>query len=624
MIKECKQIFFKPGEVKPGGWLKDQLRLQAEGLSGNLDKVWPDIRDSKWIGGNRDGWERMPYWLDGFIPLAWLLDDEDLKTRASGYINVILKKQEEDGWICPCTQEERREYDLWVAFLICKVLVVYHDCTGDERIEEAVYKTLKSLYGHLEKRTVFDWAAARWFECLISIFWIYERRPEEWMLDLARTLKIEGFDYQALYSQWAFQKPENRWNFKSHVVNLAMSLKAEALYSRMADGVDPEAMALLAHELLMRDHGMAVGHFTGDECLSGNSPIQGSELCSVVEAMYSYEWLLSITGNSFWADKLEVLAYNALPAALSPDMWTHQYDQMSNQPQCSILPEDKVHFRTNNGEAHLFGLEPHFGCCTANFSQGWPKFALSVFARTANGISIGAIAPGRLDTEMNGVRVSCEIITEYPFRDNFRIKISSDKAVKFPLSIRIPGFAMGGEVDKRAFSETEISKGFVTIDREWSGETTIQVDLKFEPEFVQRSGGLYCVKRGPLVYALPVKEEWVKREYEKDGVKREFPYCDYEVFPKAPWAFAFADKELKLEEGTLTKQPFNAEQVPVSLVAGMYPIEWQSENGICALLPGSAEPTGEREEIALVPYGCTNLRMTEMPMAEIPLAKKLR
>ena len=492
MLKECKRVFFKPGEVKPEGWLKNQLKLQAEGLSGNLDKVWPDIRDSKWIGGSRDGWERMPYWLDGFIPLAWLLDDEALKARASGYINAILQKQEADGWICPCTREERREYDVWVTFLICKVLVVYHDCTGDERVEEAVYKSLKSLYVHLETRTLFDWGAARWFECLIPLFWIYERRPEEWMPDLARTLKIEGFDYQTLYRQWAFQKPEDRWNFKTHVVNLAMSLKAEALYSRMEDGTDPEAMALLATRLLMRDHGTAAGHFTGDECLSGNSPVQGSELCSVVEAMYSYEWLLSITGNSFWADKLEMLAYNALPAAISPDMWTHQYDQMTNQPQCSIIPEGKVHFRTNNGEAHLFGLEPHFGCCTANFSQGWPKLALSVFSKSADGIAIGAIAPCILNTIMNGARITCEIITGYPFRDNFRIKIRSEKAVKFPLYIRIPGFAAGGEVDGRAFSDKEISEGIVKLHRKWHGEVTIPVDLKFETEFVQRPGNLYC------------------------------------------------------------------------------------------------------------------------------------
>ena len=129
-------------EIEPRGWLKRQLKIQAEGLSGNLDKIWPDIKESKWIGGMREGWERVPYWLDGFIPLAYLLKDEDMISRAERYIGRILKGQDEDGWSCPCTQEERKSYDMWALFLILKVLVTYYECSGDERIEEAVYRAL--------------------------------------------------------------------------------------------------------------------------------------------------------------------------------------------------------------------------------------------------------------------------------------------------------------------------------------------------------------------------------------------------------------------------------------------------------------------------------------------------
>lgn len=74
--------YFKGTEIKPEGWLYRQLKIQAQGLSGNLDKIWPDVRDSAWIGGEREGWERVPYWLDGFIPLAHLLQDQDRMERA--------------------------------------------------------------------------------------------------------------------------------------------------------------------------------------------------------------------------------------------------------------------------------------------------------------------------------------------------------------------------------------------------------------------------------------------------------------------------------------------------------------------------------------------------------------
>ena len=79
-----QQPYFRPfplGSVKPLGWLNNQLRIQADGLSGHLDEFWPDIKDSAWFGGTAEGWERAPYWLDGVIPLAYLLDDPVLSER---------------------------------------------------------------------------------------------------------------------------------------------------------------------------------------------------------------------------------------------------------------------------------------------------------------------------------------------------------------------------------------------------------------------------------------------------------------------------------------------------------------------------------------------------------------
>lgn len=111
-------------EIEPKGWIKRQLEIQAAGLAGNIDRVWPDVKNSKWIGGNREGWERVPYWLDGFIPLAYLLKDDAMIARAKRYVDKILERQCTDGWLCPCAKEERKNYDVWALFLLLKVLVV--------------------------------------------------------------------------------------------------------------------------------------------------------------------------------------------------------------------------------------------------------------------------------------------------------------------------------------------------------------------------------------------------------------------------------------------------------------------------------------------------------------------
>ena len=180
--------------VKPEGWLLEQLNIQIKGLSGNLDKVWPDVRDSAWIGGDREGWERLPYWLDGVIPLAYLLDDEDLKGRVKKYVDFIVDKQSPDGWICPCEIKDVKKYDVWALFLIGKVLTVYLEHEYWEKVHNALAKAMKWLYNNLKSGNIalFDWAETRWYECLIPLKYLYEIKKESWILELVKILKEQG------------------------------------------------------------------------------------------------------------------------------------------------------------------------------------------------------------------------------------------------------------------------------------------------------------------------------------------------------------------------------------------------------------------------------------------------
>ena len=600
-----KYKFFTTNELKPTGWLKKQLEIQANGLCGNLDKVWPDVRDSAWIGGDREGWERVPYWLDGFIPLAYLIDNEDMILRAKKYIDAIISAQKDDGWICPCADDERDNYDTWAVLLICKVLCLYCDCSKDNSVIKVIEKCLKQFNSHINHNTLRNWGAARWFEGLISIYWLYEKTGEKWLLALAKKLRVQGFDWRNLFETYLLDDCTDEWEYYSHIVNVAMMLKSETLWSIFGE-CDSEEFVNIALEYLDKKHGTAIGHFNGDENLSGNSPIQGAELCSIVELMYSYEILFSITGNIKWLDRLEMLAYNSLPAAVSLDMWTHQYDQMINQ--VASFPMSKQPFRTNNNEAHLFGLEPHFGCCTANFGQGFPKLALSTFFKTEKGIASCVLSPSAVETEINGVKVECELVTEYPFRGTLKYIIKTDAPVEFSLFIRIPSFAKSADIDK-----TEVKCGeFAEISREWNGTSKIEVNLDFETEIVSRPENMVCVRRGALIYSIPIKEKWEKVEYTKDGVERKYPYCDYYIYPQSKWNYALTDDKFELSEQKFDA-PFNSENPPIALTAELVEIEWNFNCGHCDRLPKSSEPLSDIQKIKLIPYGCTNLRMTEIP-----------
>lgn len=271
-----KWNFYTSKELKPEGWLKKQLEIQAKGLSGNLHKIWPDIRDSAWIGGNCEGWERVPYWLDGFIPLAYLLENEDMIAAAKKYIDSILSKQQSDGWICPCKTEERGKYDTWALQLVCKTLKVYYDCSGDDRIPDVLYKAFRNYYDLLKSSDIklFGWGEFRWFESFITLNFLYERYGEEWITDLAKIVKAQGFNYNTAIDKW--KKPSHKWQMNTHIVNLCMMLKSEAVsHDLLGEEYTDAAENLRA--ILDRYNGTAFEGFTGDEVLSGLDPSKGTE-----------------------------------------------------------------------------------------------------------------------------------------------------------------------------------------------------------------------------------------------------------------------------------------------------------------------------------------------------------
>lgn len=604
--------FFSPTDIKPAGWLKRQLQIEADGLCGNLDKIWPDVRDSAWIGGNREGWERVPYWLDGFIPLAYLLERDDMKERAAKYVNAIIKRQKPSGWICPCDEDKIKTYDLWAVFLIGKVLALYHEYTKSRAAFTALYRSMKNLYDILKGGDVklFSWAKFRWFECFIPIKYVYDRKHEDWLLELARTVKEQGADYGEFEELW--KKPMNVWRFDTHIVNICMELKSEAVCKALFGTSDISAEK--RYKLLKEYNGTAVETFTGDECLSGVRNNQGTELCSVNELMYSYEWLYMVTGNTVWLDRLEKVSFNALPATFSVDMWTHQYVQMVNQISAKKFG-GKSYFRTNGPEAHIFGLEPHFGCCTANGAQGYPKLTASIFAKQRGAVVCALMLPSKLETKEFGANIGIKIETSYPFRHTATYTVTSDKPAKFKLKIRIPSFSKKVKIN----GEYVDFDKYAVIDKIWHGEEKIEVELFDTPHMSKRPYSLNAAEWGNLVFALPIKTRWEMHEYEKNGVERRAPYCDYYLHTDGEWSYGFYDKELEVEfkEGDI--YPFSTDNPSVVLKANLTKIDWGLEDGYSDVsnhIPASKVALSEREKLTLIPYGCTKLRLTEMPIAK--------
>jgi len=621
---------FRPlllGAIRPEGWLARQLRIQADGLSGHLDEFWPDVRDSQWLGGNAEAWERVPYWLDGLIPLAYVLDDAGLIAKVSRYMDYILEHQHEDGWLGPRTmiaaagRPANINYDIWAQFLIAKVLVQYYEASGDERAIAALQRNLHMLDRHIDRAPLFNWGQFRWYEVLVAIWWLYEKTGDDLLIDLAIKLQAQGFHWREFFVRWPLisPTPRGRWNYMGHVVNNAMAIKAGALWWRLSGDIADRSAVYDMLAKLDRYHGMVTGVFSGDECLAGRRPTQGTELCAVVEFAYSLEVLLSLLGDPTLADRLEKIVYNALPATFSPDMWSHQYDQQVNQIECSANEERP--WTTNGPESNLFGVEPNYGCCTANLSQGWPKFAAHLWMRAGDGIAAVAYAPSRVQFDVNGVPVSVRLDTDYPFRESLRFAVTTRAPVHFSLYLRVPAWARGATLTIAGKDEARPLPGcFVRVEREWRETTRIDLTLPMSAHLRRGYNDAVALERGPLVYALKIGERW--QRVHADQPYRELPHADWEVYPTTLWNYALdvsadtLDTDLIFAEHPVGPVPFSPEGAPVSIsVKGRRLPEWGAQHGSAADAPLSPVASSEPlEQLTLIPYGCTNLRITEFPV----------
>lgn len=602
---------FPLGAVQPRGWLLDQLRIQANGLSGHLDEFWPDVGpNSGWLGGAGESWERGPYYMDGLLPLAYLTEDPKLIAKARRWMDWTLDHQQPDGWLGPV-----KNTDWWPNYVMIKALIQFQEATGDARVIPALEKYFAYQAKHLDERPLKEWAIYRWEDEVLSIIWLYNHNGYKSLLDLARKLHQQGYDWQAQFANFSYpgKVSKEQANLKTHGVNNAMALKAAAVWwlitGRQSDHEGLSTMLGKLDEFDREPNGI----FSSDEHYGGTDPSQGTELCTVVEAMFSLETDQWILGDPALADRLEKIAFNALPGTMTSDMWAHQYDQQSNQVMCSLSNRN---WSSNGPESNIFGLEPNFGCCTANMHQGWPKLAEHLWMRTPKGGFAAVVySPSSVTASVNDVPVVIEEATEYPFREDVELTVKLSKPVRFDLQVRIPSWAEGATITINGQREGRVTPGsFVRVEREWRGGDRISIHFPMIVRLSHWYHNSIAVERGPLVYSLKIGESWRKE-------KQHGPAADWEVFPTSPWNYALVlnlaipGAAFKVREKPVGQQAFSVESPPVQLTAKARRVpEWQLMNDSAGPIPESPVKSKEPEEpVVLIPYGAAKLRITAFP-----------
>ncbi len=619
------------GAIQPAGWLREMLVRQAKGATGHLDSLYPLVMGVRngWRGGDGDQWERGPYWLDGLLPLGYILHDPALIAKTKPFIEWTLGSQQPDGYFGPMKDYPDEQglqrsncHDWWPHMVMLKVLQQYYSATGDKRVIKLMTNYFRYQLARLPVEPLDHWTfwgRYRAGDNLQAVYWLYNITGDGFLLDLADVLHRQTFDYTDAFLHTALLSTTGA----IHGVNLAEGMKEPLVYYQQ----HPEQQYLDATDKGLGDlqhfDGMAHGLFGADESLHGSDPTQGSELCTAVEMMYTLEQMICISGNVGYADRLERIAFNALPAQIDSNFIGRQYFQQANQVM--VTRHNRNFDFNHDGTDVCYGLFTGYTCCTANMHQGWPKFVQNLWYLTPDdGLAAMVYSPNTVKAFVKGKEVVIHEETNYPFGQTIRLRIGLSGGLAFPLRMRIPGWCKAAVISVNgAAMPLAAGDSVAVLNRVWKEGDVVVLKLPMQLSTQTWHEHAVSVERGPIVYALKIGEA-------VNTVRDTTGYGLFqEIRPTTHWNYALIDMRSAAlpaafstkEDTVLASYPWTVSGAPVILHARAKRLpDWQLYNESAGPQPysyiNSQTAAPQEEEITLIPYGCTRLRISEFPVVE--------
>lgn len=621
-----------PGSIQPQGWLQTMLQTQQGGLNGQQEQISPFLKfaTSDWTttngSGATQGWERVPYWLRGYADLGYCLNDPTVISNTTRWIKGVMLSQRTNGYFGPAQDYGDATTtsdlginapDLWPAMPMLDAMRSYYEYTGDTNA-----LTLMRNYALWESSlTPSDFGAGYWptmrmGDNIDSIYWLYNRLGESWLLTLATNM-------YANMARWDTPNTLPNW----HNVNVAECFRAPTEFWQQSGSPTLLQFAENNYQVIKQRYGQVPGGaFGGDEVSRSGfyGPRQGFETCGWVEFMRSFEILTRITGNPVWAERCEDVAANSFPAALTTNMTELRYLTAPNQAESDN--ETKAP-DINNGGAPWFSFsptEPNFYCCEHNHGMGWPYFCEETWLATwDNGLCASLYAPTTVRARVGaGTTVSISEATGYPFSDTVLLNLAATNSVSFPLYLRIPQWCSNSwvQINGQTVATNSQPSSYLCIQRLWSNGDQVAVHFPRQISVKTWSANNNCVSvnYGPLTFSLQINENW--QPYGGNAA----PWTELELFPASPWNYGLEINgtnpglsfTVTTNSGPLPSNPFTPTTAPIQLHAKARKIPAWTLDSVYAVGPVQPSPvysTQAEETVTLVPMGAARLRISALP-----------
>ncbi|KXA92401.1 hypothetical protein AKJ65_07610 [candidate division MSBL1 archaeon SCGC-AAA259E19] len=657
-------------EIKPKGWLKDHLNVDAKGYFPAMEGYLPSIKRSPfftryWNYSNDEEdplwWEgeHTGYWIDGLTRLAFLTENEKLQQQVRDWLDKLLESQDENGYlgIFPKSYPQRWSdscSELWPQTHIYQTLLAYYDYTNDRKIWNSLLQAASLTAEQYDN-------GRNWIQEPMGNTADFEEYKKgtnthsililEPMLELASRRDPDEKFFDFAINMFKENKAENAflrdmWNrdLSGHGVHVIEHIRIPAMIYSYTGENEYLEVSKDCFNIIEEDYLNSSGAPKSDEWIDGGaSSNKGCEYCAMVEWMLTANQLFAATGDSHYADVEESVVFNAAQGAREPSGRGVQYLSFPNQIEA--LKGDwhgEYAYRPNHYPA----------CCPTTAGRMMPYFVERCWMKDPEGNELAACsyAPCRIDTELGAenkeVKVIIEVETDYPFDEKVLIKIESENPTEFGLRLRIPDWCENPKISVNGETKSFEKEDFANIHRTWREGDEVELTLPMKIRVKKDKDNLITVHRGPLIYSLNIPGE----ERYFDDV--DCGYSGRGYVPKGEWRYALVlDEEKPTESFEVVKNDsldnaYPWTSPPVKLKAeGLKIPEWGTTEGegcpkeltaesreeseipkyisrdtisggkVPEIPESPIDPNGNTSEISLIPFGFTRLRITSFPVA---------
>lgn len=643
------------GSVTAGGWLREQLTRNKQGIGGHLDELEPNmiatpyttkVTEPRWGEDRKAGWGAEisgNYWT-GLVELAFTLDDDELKAKAERWVNEVLSYQKPDGYLGTYTESDNLydDYNAWGSHCGMSALLSYYEATGRLDVLDAVHRCFLWFCEHWagDKKTRYGGVSIT--ESMMRCYHhTGDRRLLQFCEDYYAFLRdndLFDLSLEAMNSADLHYNSNHGSGYANHIGQPAevFTGNGDERYLNASLNAYAKSRSRMVH--------VTGGITCESEYLAPLGPHVETEYCGFSMYLKSLAELGRITGQTTYHDDIERVAFNGAQGARKKDEKAIAYLTSPNQAYATADSSYADHIH------QVYAPCVPVSCCPVMSVRLLPEFIMSMVHTEANAqpgagnLYFSSYAPAQV--RYGNLRI--DVVTDYPFGDIVRLVLSLDQPSGRTFFLRIPGWCADATLEvngKRQPVECR-PESYVALDRRWENgdEIVLRLPRKVRVSMLndRDRSRLYplAFEYGALVFALPIPERWqawqgrpytpLPEGWHWYNVTPSFTESSLDVYDNMgmrkyliPYNIAVDERiqpeDIEVIAGEVRGYPWENPPLKLRLNAFKAPYSYPpypSKTFEPYCQDGKAYVTDDLS-VELIPYGCTNLRITYIPRADL-------